>query len=97
MATSELLAHFEAAVGWDEEMLHHEENPLLAEYVTELRAVWEHRSVLRHIRYMAEIQVCNGDGHRLETPTARCMDGKHETCPAHTDSSYLCLPFGETR
>jgi hypothetical protein len=70
-----------------------EENPRLAEYVCELRGAWEHRAVLRHLRIRQGIGVCNGDGHCLNVPTAHCMAGRHETCPEHTDSCYLCEPL----
>jgi hypothetical protein len=91
MAIYGQLQYFEELVRFDAQMLR-ADNSLLAECITELRGVWENRSVLRHLRLLAGIPIRNGDGHCLENPAAKCMCSHHETCAAHTDSCYLC-PF----
>jgi hypothetical protein len=88
---NKLLEYYEKRVREDSSLLA-EENLRLTEYITELRDAWENRAVLRHLRALASMRICNGDGLCLATPTSHCMNGVHETCPEHTGSCYLCLP-----
>jgi hypothetical protein len=74
-----------------------EENPHLREYIAEIRDVWEARVILRDLRNRAGIATCSGEVDCLETPTSLCMRGEHPTCPAHTDSCYLCMPLGNLK
>ena len=89
MSTPELLAYYESMIKWDEKVLS-EENPHLHEYLTDLRAAWENRSILRQLRIQAGVPVCSGDGLCVERPTSRCMRGVHDTCAEHTEDCFLC-------
>jgi hypothetical protein len=89
MSANELLSYYESTVTFDTEILE-QDNPAIREYVTELRGALEHRAILRMLRLQADIPVCCGDGHCITQPTAKCMKNKHQTCPEHTESCYLC-------
>jgi len=89
VSTPELIEHYESVVKWDEEAFS-EKNPHLHEYLTDLRAACENRSILRQLRVQAGVRVCSGDGLCIEHPTCRCMRGVHETCAEHTESCFLC-------
>jgi hypothetical protein len=56
-----------------------EENPRLTEFVSDLHGVWESRAILRHLRVLAGIPICYGEG--IERPSVRCTTGQHDTCP----------------
>ena len=87
---NELLKYNEDMVRWDSDHFI-DENPALAEHDAELRGVLEHRSILRHVRLMAGLPICCGDGHCVTLPTTKCNAG-HQTCLEHVESCYLCLP-----
>jgi hypothetical protein len=89
MSVAELLSHYESTVVLDAEILL-QDNPALREYVSEFRGALEHRAILRILRLQAGITICCGDGHCIATPSVRCMKNKHETCPEHVESCYLC-------
>lgn len=84
-----LLSYYESTVTFGTEILE-QDNPAMREYVSELRGALEHRAILRMLRLQAGIPVCCGDGHCITQPTVQCMENKHQTCPEHTESCYLC-------
>jgi hypothetical protein len=75
-----------------------ESNPHLRGYVTDIRDAWEAGVIVRELRNRAGVATCSGAVDCLENPTSNptslCMRGVHQTCPAHTDCCYLCLPRG---
>jgi hypothetical protein len=81
-ATQTQLEYFEELARFEAPVLE-QKNPRLAEYISELRGAWEALAVVRRLRLVAGIPICNGDGHCLEHPAARCMAGQHETCAAY--------------
>jgi hypothetical protein len=89
MSTNELLSYYESAVTFGTHILE-QDNPVLREYVCELRDALEDRAVLRLLRFQAGIPICCGNGHCITEPTVRCMNDKHQTCPEHVESCYLC-------
>ena len=78
--SNELLEYYESLVSY-QGPAPAEENPHLREYVTECRAVWEARVILRDLRNRAGLATCSGEVDCLESPTSRCMRGEHPTCP----------------
>lgn len=89
MSPNELLSYYESAVTFDAYILE-QDNPVLREYVCELRDALENRAVLRLLRFQAGIPLCCGDGHCITEPTVRCVNGQHQTCPEHIETYYLC-------
>lgn len=89
MSVNELLSYYESTVAFDQYILE-QDNPALRESVSELLSALEHRAILRILRLQAAIPICCGDGHCIKPPSVRCMRNKHETCPEHVESCYLC-------
>jgi hypothetical protein len=89
MSTNELLNHYASVIPIDSQILELD-NPVLREYVSELRATLENRAILRILRFEAGIPICCGDGHCVTQPSVRCMKGEHQTCQEHVESCYLC-------
>jgi hypothetical protein len=90
MSVHELLSYYESTVVLDADILE-QDNPALREYVSEVRGALEHRAILRILRLQAGMPICSGDGHCITAPSVRCMHDKHDTCPGHVESCYLCL------
>lgn len=92
MIPNELIEYYETLVR-EQNSSHDEENPHLRAFVIELRDLWEKRGILRELRYRAGMEVCSGEIGCVETPTTRCRNGDHPTCPNHTDDCFLCVPI----
>lgn len=89
MSANELLKYYESVIPIDSQILALD-NPVLREYVSELRGALEDRAILRMLRFEAGIPICYGDGHCVTEPTVWCIRGEHQTCPEHIESCYLC-------
>ena len=89
MSSNELLNYYESVIPLDSQILELD-NPVLREYVSELRGALEDRAILRLLRFQAGIPICYGDGHCITQPSVRCMKGEHQTCPEHVETCYLC-------
>jgi hypothetical protein len=89
MSSNELLNYYESVIPLDSQILKLD-NPVLREYVSELRGALEDRAILRLLRFQAGIPICCGDGHCITQPSVRCMKGEHQTCPEHVETCYLC-------
>ena len=58
--------------------------------VVYLNDVVPYKHILRAARLRASLPICWGATDCVDEPTATCAAGKHETCPQHATTCFLC-------